>query len=179
MDTAALKKLVRAINFQQHIYLSKLWQQHHGNGVASTLTPRQATHLMQIRSHLPCNMGKLTVLTGLSSAAASLYVDEMERKHILKRTGSTKDKRNIIITITPEAQENLNEADSKIDMFLEEICSTVTPKQMQEIDRSLQLLCRLMENVDIKSTSTWDCVVNIRNTDVKLNSTSNTTDQIK
>ena len=118
------------------------------------------------------------IITAKDADDFNAIVDEMERKHILKRTGSTKDKRNIIISITPEAQENLNEADSKIDMFLEEICSKVTPKQMQEIDRSLQLLCRLMENVDIKSTSTWDSVVNIRNNDVNGQSKSNITDQI-
>ena len=170
MNTEALKKLVRLINHLQQIYLSELWPRHLQSAAAGTLTARQALHLMQIRGSLPCNLSRIMFLTGLSSSAASLYVDEMVRKNILIRRGGVKDKRSTIVDASAEAAASLKAVDEGIDRFLQEVASGATPKQQREIDRSLELLGKMLSNVDIEATSTWSEITGEprRSDDIKL-----------
>ena len=87
-DLEALKKMVRLLERKHREFLEKDWKEH-----AYEIQRSQFNQLMTVRFAMPCNLGRIMAVTGLTSAGASLpdtspdlesfkkMVRLLERKH--------------------------------------------------------------------------------------------------
>ncbi|MBP5182742.1 MAG: MarR family transcriptional regulator, partial [Lentisphaeria bacterium] len=92
------KKMCRLLEIYRHKFLCE--DRKRSSGIVS-IPQQQYAHLMMIRFALPCNLSRIMEITGLTSAGASLFVNKLVQKGVLIRMEDPKDRRNVIITLSP------------------------------------------------------------------------------
>ncbi len=102
----------------------------------------QFFNLMLIRFILPCNLGKIMELTGLTSAGASLFVDKLVQRGFLNRTDNPEDRRNVRIDVTSKGQEFLSGVESRINEYITSYFDTCSEEEIREIARGTDIICR-------------------------------------
>ena len=71
-DVAVFKKMCRLLEFKRRQFFEDDWK-----NCARTIPRAQFNHLMLVRFSMPCNLGAIMRITGLTSAGASLFVDKL------------------------------------------------------------------------------------------------------
>jgi len=106
---------------------------------------------MLIRLAMPCNLQTVMTLTGLSSSAASLFVDKMTKQGVILREQDPKDRRNIMIRPGEKLMELLNEIDQELHRIISNELRDCSPEQISELDRSCALVCQKLEKINAAS----------------------------
>lgn len=139
-DVAIFKKMVRMLELKRRQFFEGDWKN------CSRIIPRaQFNHLMLVRFSMPCNLGTIMAVTGLTSAGASLFVDKLVNAGVLKREEDPNDRRNIIISVTEQGQNFLREIDDRLDDFICKYFAECSAEELQIIDRSMRIVCDKIE----------------------------------
>ena len=113
----------------------------------SRIIPRaQFNHLMLVRFSMPCNLGTIMGITGLTSAGASLFVDKLVNAGVLKREEDANDRRNIVISVTEQGQQFLREIDDRLDDFIYRYFAEYSEEELKVIDSSMRIVCSKLES---------------------------------
>ena len=113
----------------------------------SRIIPRaQFNHLMLVRFSMPCNLGAIMAITGLTSAGASLFVDKLVNAGVLKREEDPNDRRNIVISVTEEGQQFLKEIDDRLDDFIYGYFDECSAEELKIIDSAMNIVCSKLES---------------------------------
>jgi DNA-binding MarR family transcriptional regulator len=140
-DVSVFKKMVRMLELKRRQFFESDWKN------CSRLIPRaQFNHLMLVRFSMPCNLGTIMSITGLTSAGASLFVDKLVNAGVLKREEDSNDRRNIIISVTEEGQKFLREIDDRLDDFIYKYFAECTADELKVIDSAMRLVCSKLES---------------------------------
>ena len=140
-DVSVFKKMVRLLELQRRQFFETDWKN------CSVIIPRaQFNHLMLVRFSMPCNLGTIMSITGLTSAGASLFVDKLVNAGVLKREEDPNDRRNIIISVTTQGQEFLQEIDDRLDDFIYKYFAECSAEELQIIDRTMRIVCSKLES---------------------------------
>ena len=135
-DVAVFKKMCRLLEFKRRQFFEDDWKN------CSRMIPRaQFNHLMLVRFSMPCNLGTIMAITGLTSAGASLFVDKLVNAGVLKREEDPNDRRNIIISVTEQGQEFLREIDDRLDDFICRYFAECSAEELQIVDKSMRIVC--------------------------------------
>ncbi len=140
-DVSVFKKMVRLLEFQRRQFFESDWKN------CSVLIPRaQFNHLMLVRFAMPCNLGTIMSITGLTSAGASLFVDKLVNAGVLKREEDPNDRRNIIISVTAQGQRFLQEIDDRLDDFIYKYFAECSAEELQIIDKTMRIVCSKLDS---------------------------------
>ena len=135
-DVSVFKKMVRMLELKRRQFFESDWKN------CSRIIPRaQFNHLMLVRFSMPCNLGTIMAITGLTSAGASLFVDKLVNAGVLKREEDPNDRRNIIISVTEQGQEFLREIDDRLDDFICKYFAECSAEELQIVDKSMRIVC--------------------------------------
>ena len=93
-DVAVFKKMCRLLEFKRRQFFEDDWK-----NCARTIPRAQFNHLMLVRFSMPCNLGTIMRITGLTSAGASLFVDKLVNSGVLMRQEDPDDRRNAILEV--------------------------------------------------------------------------------
>ena len=94
------KRMVRLLDLKRRAYFAKKCPK-----FTVRVSTVQFNHLMLLRAVLPCNLSRVMTVTGLTSAGASLFVEKLVSSGVLTREVDPRDRRNVIISATPETRE--------------------------------------------------------------------------
>jgi DNA-binding MarR family transcriptional regulator len=119
-----------------------------GEEFAGKISFKQLDYLMLIRLAMPCNLQQVMTLTGLSSSAASLFVDKMTKQGVVIREQDPRDRRNILIRPGHKLMELLNEIDRELERIIVNELRSCSPEQIGELDRSCALVCGKLEGIN-------------------------------
>ncbi len=145
MNTELFKKMCRLLDYKRRSYIREEWRNAcHGHS-AETLSTRHIYYLTLVRLQLPCNLNHIMQITGLSSSAASTFVENMVKEHILRREEDVQDRRNILIVPTEETTEIFNNIDRRLDELIERLTTGCTPEEIQALNIVGALVCRTLE----------------------------------
>ncbi len=125
-DSDSLKKMVRLLELARRNFLENYWKMHSG-----TLAKSQFNQLMLIRFIMPCNLSRIMAVTGLTSGAASLFVEKLVQLGFLTRKDNPNDRRNVQITLTRDGQRFLRDVDNSLDEYISSYFKTCTEKELQ------------------------------------------------
>ena len=140
-DVSVFKKMVRLLEFKRRQFFEDDWKN------CSRMIPRaQFNHLMLVRFSMPCNLGTIMGITGLTSAGASLFVDKLVNTGILKREEDPNDRRNIVISVTEQGQQFLREIDDRLDDFISDYFAECTDEELKIIDASMRIVCSKLDS---------------------------------
>ena len=103
---------------------------------------------MLIRLALPCNLSHIMALTGLTSAGASIFTDKMVKLGILLREEDPVDRRNVIISFTPQAQQAVDETEELLNQSITRFFDTCSAEEIDIINRASSLVCTKLASLD-------------------------------
>ena len=140
-DVSVFKKMCRMLELKRRQFFESDWKN------CSRIIPRaQFNHLMLVRFSMPCNLGSIMAITGLTSAGASLFVDKLVNAGVLKREEDPNDRRNIVISVTEEGQQFLKEIDDRLDDFIYGYFNECSADELKTIDSAMNIVCSKLES---------------------------------
>ncbi len=132
--------LMYYIRINQH--LSQKARRHFGK---LNLTFPQATALNVLGAEGPMPISKLAELTGSANSTISGIVDRLERLGLSQRTRSELDHRVIYVEVTEQYRQLRNKAETGVNEYFDTLLDTLKPEERDQIQKSLQLLDRVLE----------------------------------
>ena len=132
------KRMVRLLDHKRRAYFAKKCPK-----FPMRLSSTQFNHLMLIRSVLPCNLARVMAVTGLTSAGASLFVEKLVTAKVLTREVDPRDRRNVVISATPETREMFRSVDRGLNELIEGYFSqcNCTPEELDVLERAGTIVC--------------------------------------
>ena len=132
------KRMVRLLDYKRRVYFAKNCPQ-----FPVRVTSVQFNHLMLLRAALPCNLSQVMAVTGLTSPGASLFVEKLVTSGILKREIDPRDRRNVIISATPETKEVFRRIDQGLNELIENYFAQCgcTPEELAVLERAGTIVC--------------------------------------
>lgn len=142
MDTDSFKRMCRLLDYTRRSYVNREWALICKGKPAAALSSRHIYYLTLIRFQLPCNLNTIMQITGLSSSAASTFIDKMVKANIVSREPNVDDRRNVRIIPTKETQNIFREVDRRLDLLIDQLSSDCTPEEIQALETTGEVVCR-------------------------------------
>ena len=136
-DLEVFKRCCRLLELRRRLFLAAEWK-----SLAGTMPRGQFFNLMLVRFILPCNLGRIMEVTGLTSAGASIFVDKLVQQGYLTRTDDPGDRRNVRIGVTPKGRELLNSVETRLNAYITAYFDTCTEEELADIGRGTALIVR-------------------------------------
>lgn len=108
------------------------------------VTGGQVTLLVGIGKNPGLSQRELAERERISSAAASVHVDRLERAGLVRRARSESDRRRIGLEITPKGMRVLETVRKRRTAWLAERIETLDPEQRAAIDNAIEPLRALL-----------------------------------
>ena len=134
-DVNSFKKMVRLLDWCRRSFLEADWKEHAGG-----LQKGQYIQLMLIRFIMPCNLGRIMAVTGLTSAGASLFVDKLVQQGFLLRTDDPDDRRSVRIQLTEKGRSYLQKVDDRLNKYIFSYFDTCTEEELQIIGQAADII---------------------------------------
>ena len=134
-DLEALKKMVRLLERKHRAFLEQDWKEH-----AYEIQRSQFNQLMIVRFAMPCNLGRIMAVTGLTSAGASLFVDKLVQSGYLLRTDDPNDRRNVRISLSEKGAKFISEVVDRFNAFIEGYLRTRTREELAVISQAMEII---------------------------------------
>ena len=137
------KRMVRLLDLKRRSYFAKKCPK-----FAVRVSSVQFNHLMLLRAVLPCNLSRVMAVTGLTSAGASLFVEKLVTSGVLNREIDPRDRRNVIISATPETQEVFRRIDQGLNELIEGYFTQCgcTPEELAILERAGTIVCSKLDD---------------------------------
>ena len=145
MDTASFKRMCRLLDFTRRNYISREWDSICAGKSIAKLSARHVYYLMLIRFQLPCNLNTIMQITGLSSSAASTFVEKMVQSKVFLRVLDPEDRRNVRILASEEITEIFREMDRRLDALIDHLTSDCTEEELHALDLAGKLVYRKIQ----------------------------------
>ena len=136
-DLEIFKRCCRLLELRRRLFLAAEWK-----SLAGTMPRGQFFNLMLVRFILPCNLGRIMEVTGLTSAGASIFVDKLVQQGYLTRTDDPGDRRNVRIGVTPKGRELLDGVEARLNAYITAYFETCTEEELADIGRGTSLIVR-------------------------------------
>ena len=134
------KRMCRMLEIKRKRFIENDWQHY------AKLIPRQQfLHLMNVRHSLPCNLAKIMQVTGMTSAGASIFVDKMVKQGAFERHEDADDRRNIIISFTPRAEQITERIDDRLNRYIFQYFADCTKEELEMLEQASRLVCRVLD----------------------------------
>ena len=135
------KKMCRMLEVKRKQFLESHWKRYE-KGI-----PRQQfLHLMMVRHSLPCNLNKIVQVTGMTSAGASIFVDKMVKFGALERREDVADRRNIIISFSPQAGKVVERIDDRLNKYIFQFFADCNAEELAVLEQASRLVCRVLDS---------------------------------
>lgn len=122
--------------------LSQLFRRHFGK---VSLTFPQALTLSVLGREGPMPISKLAEKTGGANSTISGIMDRLERLGFARRVRSEQDRRVIYVEVTEQYQNLKEEAKTGVGEYFENILSTLSAEEREQIAHSLELFERALD----------------------------------
>ena len=134
-DLESFKKMVRLLERKHREFLEQDWKEH-----AYEIQRSQFNQLMTVRFAMPCNLGRIMAVTGLTSAGASLFVDKLVQSGYLLRTDDPNDRRNVRISLSGKGAKFIDEVVDRFNEFINGYLRTRTKEEVAVITRAMNII---------------------------------------
>lgn len=115
------------------------------------LTGSQGMLIGTLAHHGPMKIGELSERVGLSNSTVSGIVDRLEKKNLVERRRSQKDRRVVVVEVTSALKENSKDHYSTIDRKIQSILEEATPEEVDKILEGFHILKELMDKENNKT----------------------------
>ena len=147
-DLESFKKMVRLLERKHREFLEQDWKEH-----AYEIQRSQFNQLMTVRFAMPCNLGRIMAVTGLTSAGASLFVDKLVQSGYLLRTDDPNDRRNVRISLSDKGAKFIDEVVDRFNEFIDGYLRTRTKEELAVITRAMNIINATLDDGEENGSS--------------------------
>ncbi len=104
------------------------------------LSASQANTMMRLYHTDTCSVSSVSEQLGVTNAATSQLVERLVQMQLVARSEDPADRRNKLLTLTPQGRQLLERAITARSQWMEELASQLTPEQQAGISTALQEL---------------------------------------
>ena len=108
---------------------------------------------MIVRFALPCNLGRIMAVTGLTSAGASLFVDKLVQNGFLIRTDDPNDRRNVRISLSEKGAKFVAGVVDRFNTFISDYLRTRTSEELAVITQAMNIINATLDDEEEISDS--------------------------
>jgi DNA-binding MarR family transcriptional regulator len=137
---AALRRIIRAIDLHSRSLVQRFG-----------LTGPQLLVLKELIDSSPRSVSELAAAVNLSQATVTGILDRLERKLMIGRVRDSEDRRRVLVTPTPVAEEVLEGAPPLLQEHFTDGFAALPDWQQTQILSSLQRIVSLMEATDVEA----------------------------
>ena len=134
-DLDSFRKMVRLLERKHRAFLEQDWKEH-----AYEIQRSQFNQLMIVRFAMPCNLGRIMAVTGLTSAGASLFVDKLVHSGYLIRTDDPNDRRNVRISLSEKGATFIAGVVDRFNTFIADYLRTRTSEELAVITKAMKII---------------------------------------
>ncbi len=95
---------------------------------SSELSLAQLHAISVVRTHSPLSMGELAEKLAISAPSASAMVDRLVEKGHLRREHSTRDRRKVVVRISPEAVKEIEAVENDVLLLFVDLVEKLGPE---------------------------------------------------
>ena len=148
MNVDCFKRMYRLIDYQRRLCMCDVRNRSEWQEFSKKVSFKQLDYLMMIRLAMPCNLQQVMTLTGLSSSAASLFIDKMTTLGVVIREQDPDDRRNILVRPGQSLLDLFDQIDFELErIIVNELCNC-TEEQIEALESSCLLVCRKLEIIN-------------------------------
>jgi DNA-binding MarR family transcriptional regulator len=120
----------------------------HNHFKSLELTAPQGMLVFMVNKHEVLKISEISEKMGLSNSTVSGIVDRLEKIGCVERHRSDVDRRVVQVKVTELMKGKINCHENTIELLMTNVLSEATKEELQEVKTGLEVLSRLMENVD-------------------------------
>jgi len=132
--------------------MHRLIQGHAGEFAEVEITMAQAKVLYVVLAAGGLHMSELAARLGIGSSSASEVADRLVELGLLRRHAEPEDRRQVVVTTTPEAEQLLERFRELNQRQLRELLSLLDGDELDVVDRSLEILVRAIDRIIVEPT---------------------------
>ncbi len=148
MNVDCFKRMYRLIDYQRRLCMCDIRSRSNWQTFSRKVSFKQLDYLMMIRLAMPCNLQQVMTLTGLSSSAASLFVDKMTTQGVIIREQDPRDRRNILIRPGKDLLELFDQIDRELERIIVNELRSCSEEQIGALEASCELVCQKLEAIN-------------------------------
>ncbi len=118
------------------------------------LSASQTNTLMRLYHEKACSVSGVSDQLGVTHAATSQLVERLVQMNLLSRSEDPTDRRNKLLTLTPEGRQLIERAITMRSRWLEELASQFTAEQQAQIGKALHELTVAARKLEETSQAT-------------------------
>ena len=145
----AVDAVVRHYDRMMH----RLIQGHAGEFAEVEITMAQAKVLYVVLAAGGLHMSELAARLGIGSSSASEVADRLVDLGLLRRHAEPEDRRQVVVTTTPEAEALLERFRELNQRQLRELLSQLDSDELDVVDRSLEILIHAINRINVAPTN--------------------------
>jgi DNA-binding MarR family transcriptional regulator len=81
---------------------------------------------------------------GVTTATASVIIDRLVRRGLLVRADDPRERRRLVLTLTPAGLEHLDQARCATRSWMAEVLAPLAPANLRRIAKGVNLLARIL-----------------------------------
>lgn len=120
----------------------------HNRYTVDEITDTQFIALRSLRK-APCNTSFLAHMLGVTLSAVTALINRLHKMGLVTRERQEKDRRQVLITITPKGLEVLEDVEEKRNLLLALYLAKVPESEREQLLELLQRTVKLFESEDI------------------------------
>lgn len=139
-----LFKVQYMLDFLRRQNVADYWDENKQDDILRHLSLRQINYLLTIKRYGPCSLQTVMHYTRLSSSAVSAAVDKLVKLGVIERVQNSENRREVLVSLTPDIQTHLERIDKRFRSQIEEILSDCNAEEAELLNKSAQILsCKL------------------------------------
>jgi len=142
--------LIEYIKELDHIFSRLIYRVRvlHNRYTVDEITDTQFIVLRALRKG-PCNTSFLAHMLGVTLSAVTALINRLHRMGLVTRQRHEKDRRQVVITITPKGMKLLGEVEEKRNLLLALYLAKVSEEERTQLLELLQKAVNLFEQEEI------------------------------
>lgn len=98
--------------------------------------------------HGPARASTIAEAIGISSAGATDLIDRLERRHLVRRRTDSRDRRVVLVKLTPPGERLFRKAQSAYRTMLHRVGLSITDQERGALVEGLSALARAVNGAD-------------------------------
>ncbi|AUS99093.1 MarR family transcriptional regulator [Nostoc sp. CENA543] len=116
---------------------------------ADSLSIPQLRSLAFLKRRPGASLSEVADHLGVTCATASTTIERLVQRHLVQRTDHPQERRRIVLNLTPEGKDLLEQSQDKTRAHISDILEDLTPEQIIQIEHSLMLLKNVFEKTEL------------------------------
>ncbi|WP_315788425.1 MarR family transcriptional regulator [Fischerella sp. JS2] len=116
---------------------------------ADSLSIPQLRSLAFLKRNPGASLSEVAEHLGVTCATASTTIERLVQRHLVQRTDHPQERRRVVLNLTEEGKQLLEQSQQKTRAHIAEILKDLTPEQVSQIEEGLALLKNVFEQTEV------------------------------